>query len=60
MRLLFLGDIVGRAGRVGVVEAVPTLRRSLALDFVVVNGENAAGGFGINGGDLRRDACRRR
>jgi metallophosphoesterase (TIGR00282 family) len=32
----------------GVVEAVPGLRRSLALDFVIVNGENAAGGFGIN------------
>jgi hypothetical protein len=48
MRLLFLGDIVGRSGRTGVVEAVPDLRRRLALDFVVVNGENAAGGFGIN------------
>lgn len=48
MRLLFLGDIVGRSGRTGVVEAVPGLRRDLALDFVVVNGENAAGGFGIN------------
>jgi metallophosphoesterase (TIGR00282 family) len=48
LRLLFLGDIVGRSGRVGVVEAVPNLRKTLALDFVVVNGENAAGGFGIN------------
>jgi len=48
MRLLFLGDIVGRAGRTAVVEHVPDLRRKLALDFVVVNGENAAGGFGIN------------
>jgi len=48
LRLLFLGDIVGRSGRVGVVEAVPNLRRTLALDFVIVNGENAAGGFGIN------------
>jgi len=48
LRLLFLGDIVGRAGRIAVVEAVPALRKSLALDFVVVNGENAAGGFGIN------------
>ena len=46
--MLFLGDIVGRSGRVGVVEAVPNLRRTLALDFVIVNGENAAGGFGIN------------
>lgn len=48
MRILFLGDIVGRAGRVAVMEAVPELRRKLALDFVIVNGENAAGGFGIN------------
>ncbi len=48
MRLLFLGDLVGRSGRTAVVEHVPELRRKLALDFVVVNGENAAGGFGIN------------
>ncbi|MBL9096515.1 MAG: YmdB family metallophosphoesterase [Alphaproteobacteria bacterium] len=48
MRILFLGDIVGRAGRIAVVETVPVLRRDLALDFVIVNGENAAGGFGIN------------
>lgn len=48
MRLLFLGDLVGRSGRTAVVEHVPDLRRKLALDFVIVNGENAAGGFGIN------------
>jgi metallophosphoesterase (TIGR00282 family) len=48
MRILFLGDIVGKAGRQAVVERVPELRRSLDLDFVVVNGENAAHGFGIN------------
>jgi metallophosphoesterase (TIGR00282 family) len=47
MRLLFLGDVVGRAGRRAVIEALPGLRRRYALDFVVVNGENAAGGFGI-------------
>jgi metallophosphoesterase (TIGR00282 family) len=47
MRILFLGDVVGRAGRTAVVEKLPALKRSLALDFVVVNGENAAGGFGI-------------
>ena len=47
MRVMFLGDIVGRTGRTAVVEAVPMLRRRLDLDFVVVNGENAAGGFGI-------------
>ena len=47
MRLLFLGDVVGRAGRKAVIEALPGLRTRYALDFVAVNGENAAGGFGI-------------
>jgi metallophosphoesterase (TIGR00282 family) len=47
MRLLFLGDVVGRAGRKAVLETLPELRRRYRLDFVVVNGENAAGGFGI-------------
>jgi hypothetical protein len=47
MRLLFCGDIVGRSGREVVLEHVPRLRRALALDFVAVNGENAAAGFGI-------------
>lgn len=47
MRLLFLGDIVGRAGRKAVIEALPDLRRRYRLDFVIINGENAAGGFGI-------------
>lgn len=47
MKLLFLGDIVGRVGREAVVQYVPALRRDLALDFVIANGENAAHGFGI-------------
>jgi metallophosphoesterase (TIGR00282 family) len=47
MRLLFLGDIVGRSGRRAAVEAIPRLRQRYKLDFVVINGENAAGGFGI-------------
>ena len=47
MRLLFLGDVVGRAGRKAVIETLPTLRQRYRLDFVVVNGENSAGGFGI-------------
>lgn len=47
MRLLFLGDVVGRSGRTAVVETLPRLRERYRLDFVVVNGENAAGGFGI-------------
>ena len=47
MKLLFLGDIVGRAARDAIVAELPDLQRQLELDFVVVNGENAAGGFGI-------------
>lgn len=47
MRLLFIGDVVGRAGRRAVLEALPRLRARYAADFVIVNGENAAGGFGI-------------
>ena len=42
-RVLFLGDIVGRAARTAVIEALPLLRAEMALDFVVVNCENAAG-----------------
>ena len=47
MRLLFLGDMVGRSGRTAVFEKLPGLIKDLKLDFVIVNGENAAGGFGI-------------
>lgn len=47
MRLLFLGDLVGRTGRKAVIERLPALIADNRLDFVVVNGENAAGGFGI-------------
>lgn len=47
MRLLYLGDVVGRAGRDAVVDRLAEIRRRLEVDFVVVNGENAAHGFGI-------------
>ncbi|HHN72882.1 MAG TPA: YmdB family metallophosphoesterase [Thermopetrobacter sp.] len=47
MRILFLGDVVGRAGRRAVIDQLPDLRADLKADFVIVNGENAAGGFGI-------------
>jgi len=47
MRLMFLGDLVGRSGRRAVIEQLPALRKRYKLDFVIVNGENAAGGFGI-------------
>jgi 2',3'-cyclic-nucleotide 2'-phosphodiesterase len=47
MRLLFLGDMVGKTGRTAVWEKLPRLIADFKLDFVIVNGENAAGGFGI-------------
>ena len=47
MRFLFIGDVVGKAGRLAVSEKLPQLRERWRLDCVIVNGENAAGGFGI-------------
>ena len=47
MRLLFLGDVMGRSGRAAVAERLPKLRTEWRLDFVVVNGENASGGMGL-------------
>jgi 2',3'-cyclic-nucleotide 2'-phosphodiesterase len=47
MRILFVGDVVGRSGRTIVYECLPRLIADWKLDLVVVNGENAAGGFGI-------------
>jgi 2',3'-cyclic-nucleotide 2'-phosphodiesterase len=47
LRILFVGDVVGRAGRTAISEHLPGMIRDWALDLVVVNGENAAGGFGI-------------
>jgi metallophosphoesterase (TIGR00282 family) len=48
VRILFIGDVVGRSGRMIVYERLPKLVRDWSLDLVVVNGENSAGGFGIN------------
>ncbi len=47
MRLLFLGDVMGRSGRKAVTRHLPGLRERLSLDAVICNAENAAGGFGI-------------
>src|SRR6478752_342994 len=47
MRLAFFGDVVGRSGREGLAEHLPGLRRRLQLEFVIINAENAAAGFGI-------------
>jgi 2',3'-cyclic-nucleotide 2'-phosphodiesterase len=47
MRMLFVGDVVARTGRRVMRQLLPGLREELGLDFVVANGENAAGGLGI-------------
>ncbi|GAB0118517.1 TIGR00282 family metallophosphoesterase [Acidisoma sp. 7E03] len=47
MRILFLGDIVGRGGRDAVIDALPGFRARLNLDLVIVNAENASHGFGL-------------
>jgi len=47
MKVLFIGDIVGKPGRAGLERAMPELRERHAPDLVVANGENAAGGLGI-------------
>jgi metallophosphoesterase (TIGR00282 family) len=47
MRILFLGDVVGRSGRDAISAQLPELRRRLAADLVVINGENASHGFGL-------------
>ena len=47
MKILFCGDIVGRSGRDILISQLPLLKAELSLDFIIVNGENAAHGFGI-------------
>ena len=49
MRILFLGDVVGRSGRAAIVQHLARLRSEWRLDFVVVNAENASGGMGLTG-----------
>jgi len=49
VRVLIVGDVVGKPGRQAVVALLPALRRELAIDLVVVNAENAAGGAGLTG-----------
>lgn len=48
MKLLFCGDVIGKAGRRIVFEMVPKLRQKLGLDMVIVNAENATHGFGLS------------
>jgi len=52
--MLFLGDVVGRAGRQAITEMLPRLRADWRLDFVVVNGENATGGMGLSAAHARQ------
>jgi 2',3'-cyclic-nucleotide 2'-phosphodiesterase len=47
MNILFIGDIIGRPGRDAVAAHLPRLQETLELDFIIANGENAAGGFGL-------------
>jgi 2',3'-cyclic-nucleotide 2'-phosphodiesterase len=47
MRILFIGDVIGRPGRDVLAAELPNLRKALKLDFVIINGENLAGGFGV-------------
>lgn len=49
MRILYLGDVMGRAGRRAINEGLGTLKERLRVDFAVVNGENASGGMGLTG-----------
>ncbi|MGE4552931.1 MAG: TIGR00282 family metallophosphoesterase [Desulfovibrionaceae bacterium] len=53
MRILFLGDIVGRPGRAAVKKRLARLRESLAADLVLANGENASGGIGLSAKNAR-------
>src|SRR6476619_2153636 len=49
LTILFLGDIVGEPGRSAVISRLPELKAKYGVDFIIVNGENAAGGRGITG-----------
>jgi calcineurin-like phosphoesterase len=48
VRILFLGDVVGRAARRAIRQDLRALRRRLSIDFAIANGENAAGGRGLD------------
>lgn len=49
MKILYIGDVIGKSGRMAVATHLPRLQEDLKLDFVVLNGENSAHGFGITG-----------
>ena len=60
MRILMVGDVVGKRGREATLDLVPALRREHQIDFVIVNGENAAAGIGITPELVATLASRRR
>ncbi|MBI3753698.1 MAG: YmdB family metallophosphoesterase, partial [Deltaproteobacteria bacterium] len=47
VKIFFIGDIIGKPGRIAIKELLPEFTEKYAIDFVIANGENAAGGFGI-------------
>ncbi|MFC0341369.1 TIGR00282 family metallophosphoesterase [Paracoccus niistensis] len=53
MRILFLGDVMGRSGRRAITERLAGLKARLKADFTIVNGENASGGMGLTGPHAR-------
>jgi len=53
MRILFLGDVMGRSGRTALADRLPSLKAEWRLDFVVVNGENATNGAGLSADHAR-------
>ena len=60
MKILFIGDVVGEAGRRAVGDLLPQIRQEFSIDFVIANGENAAGGAGITprlANELYRKGC---
>ena len=57
MRLLFLGEVVGKGGRAAVKQLLPELRRRFNAQFAVVNGENSAAGAGLTGSCVRELAA---
>ena len=54
MRFAFFGDVVGRSGRDALSEHLPDLKRSLGLEFVIINAENASAGFGLSENSARQ------
>jgi metallophosphoesterase (TIGR00282 family) len=48
MNILFCGDVVGRVGKTALAKYLPILKTQLNLDFIIVNADNASGGFGLN------------